>query len=135
MENLTFHHIGIATKKIDKSIKVYQSLGYELQDDKIVNDPIQNVMIAFMYRLGHPLIEIVAPVDETSPVFNILKKMKTTPYHTCYEVVDIEEAINNLKIKKFVVVQQPVKAIAFDNRLVSFLYHRDMGLVELLQNY
>ena len=61
--------------------------------------------------------------------------MKTTLYHICYEVVDIEEAIKNLKTKKFVVVQQPVKAIAFNNRLVSFLYHRNMGLVELLQNY
>lgn len=135
MDDFSFHHIGVATKKMDRSIKSYQELGYELQDNRTIHDPIQNVMIAFMHRLGHPLIELVSPLDETSPVFNILKKMKTTPYHTCYEVGNIEESIQELKNKKFVIVQQPVQAIAFDNRLISFLYHRDIGLVELLQNH
>jgi methylmalonyl-CoA/ethylmalonyl-CoA epimerase len=133
MQALSFHHIGIATVNIEESIALYQKLGYEWQGETVIEDPIQKVLIAFMYRSGHPLIELVGGIDAESPIQAILQKSKTTPYHTCYEVPDIEKEIQNLKTLRFIPTTKPVPAIAFQNRLICFLYHRHFGLIELLQ--
>ena len=54
------------------------------------------------------------------------------PYHTCYEVVDIEVEIKKLKKNGYIQVSKTVPAIAFENRLVCFLYNKNIGLIELL---
>lgn len=130
---LHFHHIGVATSDLEKAIAVYKKLGYALQDEKTFLDPIQQVHIGFMICEGHPMIELIAPANENSPVQKIISKMGASPYHTCYEVSDIEESIRMFKAEKFIVVVKPVPAVAFNNRTICFLFNSQIGLVELLQ--
>lgn len=130
---MEFHHIGIATKDIEKSALAYSLLGYQSGD--LIYDPIQRVNLCFLKQEGFPVIELVSPVEETSPVNNILSKNGTMPYHTCYAVGDITTEIEKFKKNKFLVVVSPVPAVAFDNRRVCFLYHKTSGLIELLENY
>mgnify|MGYP006077527347 CR=1 FL=1 len=132
-ENIDFHHIGIATDDIEKSISLYEVLGYVSQGLRTVIDPIQKVELAFMFRENHPLIELVSPLDDDSPVRSILNKMRTTPYHTCYEIPIIEETIKDLKKQRFILIQKPTPAIAFNNRKIAFLFHKNFGLIELLE--
>ena len=132
-KKLQFHHIGKATDDIEKSISLYELLGYISQGLRTVIDPVQKVELAFMFRENHPLIELVSPLNEDSPVKSILKKMRTTPYHTCYEVPIIEETIKDLKKQRFILVQKPTPAIAFNNRRIAFLFHKNFGLIELLE--
>ena len=117
-KKLQFHHIGIATDDIEKSISLYEVLGYVSQGLRTVIDPIQKVELAFMFRENHPLIELVSPLNDDSPVKSILNKMRTTPYHTCYEVPIIEETIKDLKKQRFILIQKPTPAIAFNNRKI-----------------
>jgi methylmalonyl-CoA/ethylmalonyl-CoA epimerase len=128
---LVFHHLGIATKEINNTITIYKNLGFEASPT--IFDPIQNVNICFLKKLNHPLLELVAVVDEKSPVNNIINKVGTTPYHTCYEVENIEIGIKYLKKQRFVVIVSPVAAVAFNNRKICFLYQPDAGLIELLE--
>ena len=128
---MTFHHIGIATKDIEKTILKYNILGYELVSKKIF-DPIQNVYIVFMEKEGSPRVELVAPVNENSPILNILNKNGTIPYHFCYEVDNIEEEVKKLQKLKFILISKIVPAVAIENRLVCFLYNKEAGLIELL---
>ena len=90
--NFTFHHIGIATKSIEKCFGIYSALGYTMSDIKI--EPSQNVKISFFSKEGSPLLELVEPLDKNAPISNIIQQSGTTPYHTCYEVEDIIEAID-----------------------------------------
>lgn len=133
MQNLSFHHIGVATFSLKESITLYEKLGYNWQENKIYEDPIQKVRIAFVSKQHHPIIELIEPINEASPINSILQKVKTSPYHTCYEVDDIEETIKYFKTLKFIQTIKPVPAIAFNNRFVSFLYNKHSGLIELLQ--
>jgi len=128
---MEFHHIGIATADIEKSAVAYSFLGYFAGD--IIYDPIQRVNLCFLIKEGFPTIELVSPTEEMSPVNTILDKNGTMPYHTCYEVMDIQAEIEALKKNKFIVVIKPVPAIAFKNRRVSFLYSKMTGLIELLE--
>lgn len=126
-----FHHIGVATNSITKTSEYYKKAGYNVVDT--IYDPIQKVNISFVNKFNHPSIELIEPASELSPVANILKKSGVTPYHFCYEVENIYEAINKLKKDKFIPLSKPVTAVAIENGTVCFLFNKELGLVELLQ--
>ena len=130
---MTLHHYGFATANIQATADAYGNIGYERVTD-IITDPIQNVKLLFLQRKGEPLVELVEPLSSASPVSNIIQKNGPMLYHSCYEVSDIEEAIKDLRKKGFVVVVKPVPAVAFNNRPISFLYNKHIGLIELLQS-
>jgi methylmalonyl-CoA/ethylmalonyl-CoA epimerase len=128
--NFEFHHIGIAVRSIQATATLYAEAGYHATNS--IFDPIQNVNIAFLQKAGSPLLELVEPVDKTAPCYGILKKVGVSPYHFCYEVNDMQYCIEKLKEKDFKTIVEPVNAIAFNNRKICFLYHIDVGLIELL---
>ena len=128
---MELYHIAIAVNSISDTAKWYTSMGYTLSE--IIEDPIQNVQVAFLDMLGGILIELVQPVDKTSPVCNILQKTGVSPYHFCYEVNDMRKTVEELEKQDFKILVEPVEAIAFDNRKICFLYHIDTGLIELLE--
>jgi len=128
---MVFHHIGIATSNIEDTITRYRYMGFETSD--IIHDPVQHVNLAFLTKENYPLYELVQPVDNRSPVQNIVSKVGVTPYHMCYLVEDLEEAIAYFKKDKYILIVKPVPAVAFNNQLICFLFHKDTGIVELLQ--
>ena len=130
---MIFHHLGIATANIETSQIAYSHLGYT--GGVQIYDPIQKVNISFLMKPHSPMIELVSPTEESSPVNNFLKKNGTIPYHTCFEVKDLEDNIIKLKKGKFILIVKPVPAIAFQNRRVCFLYNKDTGLIELLEGF
>lgn len=80
MENeLRFHHIGIACHDIEATKPFYVSVGYVASET--VEDPIQNIFICFLDKPGFPKLELLAPVDEQSPVNRTLSASGVTPYH------------------------------------------------------
>lgn len=131
MEGLQFHHFGIACKEIDKTADAYVQLGYS--KGETVLDPLQNINICFLTHSEMPLIELLSPVDENSPIVKILEKNGVTPYHTCYAVDDLDMAINVCKRLRYIVVSKPKEACAINGHRVVFLYNVNMGLIELVE--
>ena len=128
---MEFHHVGIAVQSIEETAKCYIRLGYSLTET--IEDPVQNVRIAFLKRDDSPLLELVQPVDKTSPVCNILKKVGVSAYHFCYETADLQKKVEDLENQDFKILVEPVEAVAFHHRKICFLYHSDIGLIELLE--
>lgn len=131
LKDWKFDHIGVAVPEIEPTAEVYKAAGYVQTEP--VYDPIQNVHICFLYKEGMPTVELLAPHDSTSPVRQTLDKMGVTPYHTCYEVENLEAAIAELRKQRYIVVRKPETAIAFNNRRVSFLYNKQVGLIEIVE--
>lgn len=131
LKDWKFDHIGVAVPELESTAEVYKAAGYTQTEP--VYDPIQNVHICFLYKEGMPTVELLAPHDSTSPVLQTLDKMGVTPYHTCYEVEDIDAAIAELRKMRYIVVKKPEPAIAFNNRRVSFLYNKVVGLIEIVE--
>jgi methylmalonyl-CoA/ethylmalonyl-CoA epimerase len=129
--NYLFHHIGIATRNIEKSSKIYSKLGYTVSEIKV--EPTQNVRIAFLFKTGDPMIELVEPLTDDSPISRIVKQSGTTPYHTCYEVDDIEKSSEELEELNFRLLFEPLKSEAMDEGLFCYLYSPEIGLIELYQ--
>ena len=131
LPNALFHHVGIATKSIERTAALFMDAGYKMTT--VIFDPKQNVNISFLEKAGSPLLELVEPVDETSPVRNILNKVGVSAYHFCYEVESLDDSIVQLRQKKFMLLVKPIEAVAFNGRRICFLYHKETGLIELLE--
>lgn len=89
--------------------------------------------ICWLTKEGEPTIELLEPVDEKSPVVKTLDKNGVSPYHICYVVDDIEAAVKELRLQKFVALGRPVEAVAFRGSKVCFLYSKAAGLIELVE--
>ena len=131
LDSFIFHHIGVAVKDIDATAPIYEQSGYKRSAS--IFDPIQNVNICWLTKDGMPTVELLAPVDETSPVNKTLEKNGVTPYHTCYVVENIEEAVAQLRKQKYVMVSKPAEAVAFCGSRVCFLFNKNVGLIELVE--
>lgn len=128
---LTFHHIGIACRDIAKTQAFYLGQGYTASP--VVEDPLQHVRISFLEKEGAPRIELLEPIDDQSPVARTLATSGVSPYHMCYEVQDIEAAVNHLRGQRFLLVNGPVPACAMGDRRIAFLFQKNTGLIELVE--
>lgn len=134
LSGFSFHHIGIACFSIEETAKFYEATGWSRVRD-ITLDPCQNVNVCFYAKPGFPLTELIECTDENSPVNGILSKSGVSPYHCCYGVDDIEEAIATLKKKlRFMPTGAPVPSTGMPGRKVCFLYNRNFGLIEIVEN-
>lgn len=129
---MRFHHVGIAVQNIKEAINAYEAFGYT-KTSLIIQDPIQKVQICFLDKEDSPTLELVAAISLESPITNILAKSGPTPYHNCFEVIDITESVARLKQYGYRRLSAIVPAIAFGNRRICFLYHKEVGLIELLE--
>lgn len=128
---LTFHHVGIACHDIEATKSFYLAQGFVAGET--IKDPLQNVLICFLEKPGMPCLELLAPVDESSPVNRTLSASGVTPYHICYSTENIEDTIKELKQQHFVRVSKPLPACAIGDKRVCFLYNKDVGLIELVE--
>jgi len=129
----TLHHLGIAVKSIEKAIPVYQDLfGYELFSGPF-DDPIQRVSVCFLQRPGPSeiVVELISPLGSDTPINRILTK-REGPYHTCYQVGNLDEVIEQLRAKNCSLLSEPVPAVAFNERRIAWLVTPTQQLVELL---
>ena len=131
LDSFKFHHIGVAVKEIEATAPIYEQGGYHRSAS--IFDPIQNVNICWLTKEGMPTVELLAPVDETSPVNKTLEKNGVTPYHTCYIVPNIEEAALQLRKLRYVMVSKPADAVAFKGSRVAFFFNKAVGLIELVE--
>ena len=129
---MKIHHIGYLVKKIDRAIHGFIKLSYE-KESEIVYDEYRGVDICFMVKDKYR-IELVSPRDEKSVVYQLQKKMGNTPYHICYICKDIESAIDEMKAQGFVEIDEPHDAVAIGRKLVCFLMHPYLGMIELLED-
>ena len=131
LDNFKFHHIGYAVFNLDATAGIYEKAGYRRSET--IYDPVQNVDICWLTKEGFPTVELLAPVDELSPVNGTLKKSGVSPYHFCYVVERIEEAAAALRKQKYILVKKPEAAVAFKGSRVCFLFNKDVGLIELVE--
>lgn len=131
LSQLKVHHVGIACFSIEESKVFYEQIGYKASD--VTDDLIQDIRICFLEKEGMPRLELLAPLDETSPVNRILQTQGVTPYHLCYETDDIDVIVKVLRQEKFVRISKAVPACAMDNNRVMFLFRKDVGLIELVE--
>jgi hypothetical protein len=130
LEGLKFHHIGVATRNIEKELKVFQNLGYTIRDE-IFEDPIQKIKGLFIEAPGQPCMELLEGLNDDNPLKNhILKGNKF--YHVAYETKNIEEDLKKcVEIMRAKVIVPITVATYF--KKICFMVLPNMMIVELVQ--
>jgi methylmalonyl-CoA/ethylmalonyl-CoA epimerase len=125
------HHIGFVVPSLDVGRTIFSNLGFDVTTPEYT-DPIQRVSVQFIKPATDVLIELIAPLDDKSPVTRFLSKGGAGLHHLCYEVPDIDAASMYLHRQGSVITCEPVGAVAFNGRRISFHYwHRQ--IVELVE--
>ena len=125
------HHIGYLVKNIEKTKEYFFTLGYSVEKDEKY-DAVRDIKILFLINRGGVRIELIEPM-KSSQIYFLLKKYKNSPYHICYSVHNLSEAIQELEDKHFFVIEQPEIAPCIDGKLVCFLSCGGIEIIELLE--
>lgn len=140
LDNADFrvHHTGFLARDIEVSAAALEDLGYTrltgvIRDDEpSASGARRNVDLCFL-ESGGTVVELVSPIDETSDVYNTLRANGEGPYHICYAVASLEDAIASLREKRWRVLRRPSPAVAFSGSPVAFLVKKGAGMIELVQ--
>jgi methylmalonyl-CoA/ethylmalonyl-CoA epimerase len=88
------HHVAVVVRDLETSLGLYrENLGLELE--KVMPIPSDHVRIGFV-RVGEVKIELVQPTDETTGVSRFLESKGEGFHHICFEVPDIQAALDRL---------------------------------------
>ncbi|MBP5787516.1 MAG: VOC family protein [Kiritimatiellae bacterium] len=129
--SMVLHHIGYAVKHLQDGINSFSCLGYKRVSPS-VPDEARAVEICFLEKDGIK-VELVAPLRKGSPIDKALASGTGMPYHFCYEVNSLQGCTEVLIKNGFAVLFPPSPAPACDNRLVSFLFEKTIGIIELIE--
>lgn len=131
---LRFHHFGMAARDPERTAQFLGALGYACAEP--VHDPLQGVDLRWCTRANSPPIEIVSIAGETGPLGGVLAAQGTSFYHLCYETVGATaDAIDAFRSQglRVVTAREPLPAVLFGGRLVSFHMIQGFGLIELVE--
>ena len=129
---MRLHHIGVVVRDLDAHIaRMAELLGAEVIGSA-VDDPLQQVRVAFVSTGTDVTIELIEPANEDSPVSRFLNSGGGLN-HLCYAVENLDATLEDLRRKGCLVASPPKPAAAFSGRRVAFLYTRDRELMELVE--
>ena len=129
---LSLDHIGYAVSDIEQTARHYVDAGWHLSE--VYDEVSQNARIAFLSRDGFPKIELVAPgLPGKDPVSAIVKKSGVSPYHLCYVVDDIDQAMESLYEEGFIPLFMPVESVAMQGRRICYLCSLEVGTIEIVE--
>lgn len=130
---MKFHHLGIAVHKLEDAMNAYENIfGCKLLSGPF-DDPLQKVSVCFlaMDKPSDPMLELVAPLTNDSPLKSILSRGGA--YHMCLETPELDRALAEVLAKGCVLVREPVPAVAFEGRRICWIFTPARQLVELLE--
>jgi methylmalonyl-CoA/ethylmalonyl-CoA epimerase len=125
-----FHHIGYATASIDRELATFRLLGYR-SEDRVFIDPLQGVRGLFLSGPG-PRIELLESLPGSSTLTPWLSK-GIRMYHLAYTVPEIAGAVEWARAQRARIIVEPVPAVAFGLRRISFAMFRNGLLLELIE--
>jgi methylmalonyl-CoA/ethylmalonyl-CoA epimerase len=88
------HHLGVAVTDLDEAVRTYERFfGGRLEHrERLVSDGVEAASI----RVGASRIELLAALDEDSPVGRFLARRGPGMHHVAYEVEDVRAALADL---------------------------------------
>ena len=126
-------HIGIAVKKLELSIPLFE---------RLLNSPCyktesvgsENVNTAFFLQEGTK-IELLESTDPEGVIAKFIARKGEGMHHIAFEVPDIQTEMTRLQSEGFTLLNEVPKKGA-DNKLVCFLHPKDSNgvLIELCQS-
>lgn len=131
----TFHHVGFVVASIQDSAPSFAASLQATWDGEIIHDPNQVVRVTFLRgkHSADPLVELVEPAGEKSPVLSFLQRGGGL-HHLCYQVDNLEEQLRRSRAAGGLITRAPLPAVAFGGRRIAWVYTKNRLLIEYLES-
>lgn len=127
-------HLGLVVQNIQKYFDEFLSPVCGINRlSEIYTDLQQQSKVAFASTDNQCRIELIEPLNETSPVSQVLKRKKGSLHHMCFIAEDFEQDIKRLQNNKCLMISPPKPAVAFDNRRVVFFFTPTYEVIEVVE--
>jgi methylmalonyl-CoA/ethylmalonyl-CoA epimerase len=123
-------HVGVAVENIERSVHIFRDLlGIPL--DRVYESDAIKTKIAF-FPLGDSTIELIEPMDPSSPAAKFIQKRGEGIHHICLGVENIEAALRDFEAKGIELLNKTARKTQ-DGRLIAFLNPKSTNgvLIEL----
>jgi methylmalonyl-CoA/ethylmalonyl-CoA epimerase len=125
-------HIAVLVPDLEEAKSFWvDALGLELE--RVDSVPEEAVDIAFL-PVGESEIELLQPTDPESSVAKYLAKRGAGMHHICFEVEDIESALDRLRAVNVPLITETAK-VGKEGKKYAFVHPKGTGgvLVELYE--
>ena len=128
------HHLGFVVTSISNAAEEFAASMSAHWNGEIIHDPLQRVRVAFFLPVDalNPVFELVEPADDMSPVKHFLGK-RGGLHHVCYEIDDLESALQQARRARMAIASPPQPAVAFNGRRIAWVCSKNRLLIELLE--
>lgn len=123
------HHIGVATRGIERELPLFELLGYRKASD-IGIEPGQKVRALFIAAPGQPTLELLENLEATGPL-DVPLAQGIKFYHFAYTVPDVDAALERALAARAKIVVPVCPAVHF--RRLCFVMFPNMMLVEFVE--
>ncbi|MGL6363259.1 GNAT family N-acetyltransferase [Aeromonas veronii] len=127
---MEFHHIGVATKDIEREFSTYRLLGYK-REGNYFTDEIQGIKGQFIVSNNQPRLELLENLVGSNTLNKWIEDGNKN-YHFAYLVDDIESAIVSLGQRRFRVIS-PLKLSSYFGKRICFLVMPNRFMIELIE--
>lgn len=125
-------HVAIVVKDLEATVRLYtQTLGFkEVYREVVYDQGIEAVGL----QAGESIIELLLPLDESSPIAKFRGDAASKLHHTAYRVDDLVAKLAELKARGVRLIDEAPRKGAHGN-LIAFVHPRSTGgvLIELCQ--
>jgi methylmalonyl-CoA epimerase len=125
-------HIAIVVKDLEATLRFYtEQLGFkELFREVVYDQGVETVGL----RAGESFVELLLPLDESSPIARFRGDADTKLHHTAYRVADIGAKLAELKAQGVRLIDEHPRRGAHGS-LIAFLHPKATAgvLIELCQ--
>ena len=127
---ISFHHIGVATREIEKELPLYTLMGYE-KESGIFEDHAQGIRGLFLIAKDQPRLELLENLVGSHTLDEPLMRGQKL-YHTAYYVENIEKAVEVFFHSRAKMIS-PLKQSTYFGKRICFLMLPNMSLIELME--
>jgi methylmalonyl-CoA epimerase len=128
----TIDHVAIVVADLEATIALYtETLGFaQVYRETIVDQGVEAVGIA----MGDSIVELLRPLDESSPIALFRGTAATKMHHMAYRVADITAELARLRASGVRLIDETPRRGAHGNT-IAFLHPKSTGgvLTELCQ--
>ena len=125
-----FHHVGVASRDMEKDLAAFSFLGYTRVSD-FFEDEEQGIRGVFLEAKGQPCLELLSDLPGRETVAPMLANGNKM-YHFAYLVSDIEKAMD-VFLKGKAKVISPLKQSTYFGKRICFLLMPNLYMIELVE--
>lgn len=125
-------HVGIAVPDLEAAVAAFTQL-FGHPPESLEEVPDQKVRTAF-FAAGDTNIELLFPTSPDSPISNFLAKRGAGIHHICFEVPDIEVALEEYRQAGIRLIDE-VPRLGAHGKRIAFLHPKSTGgvLIEICE--